>query len=130
MDLRELEKRLERGGFGTVVATIGTTAVGSVDPLPQLLELRARYGFRLHADAAYGGYFILADNLDPQLRSSLDRLNEVDSIVIDPHKHGKATTRRTRSCSDCLPREASRVPFPEVSGDLGRAPAGEIFGTA
>jgi tyrosine decarboxylase/aspartate 1-decarboxylase len=83
MDLDELEKRLERGGVGTVVATIG-----SVDPLPQLLELRARYGFRLHADAAYGGYFILADNLDPQVRSSFDCLNEVDSIVIDPHKHG------------------------------------------
>ena len=55
--------RLETGGVGTVVATIGTTAIGSVDPLPEILELRERHGFRLHADAAYGGYFGLAERL-------------------------------------------------------------------
>ncbi len=60
MDVTALERRLRRGGIGTVVATIGTTATGSVDPLPELLDLRDRYGFRLHADAAYGGYFSLA----------------------------------------------------------------------
>ena len=88
MDLRALEERLERGGVGTVVATIGTTATGSVDPLPEILALRERHGFRLHADAAYGGYFGLADNLGPEARRAYDRLGEADSIVIDPHKHG------------------------------------------
>ena len=88
MDLDALEARLQQGGIGTVVATMGTTAIGSVDPLPALLDLRARYGFRLHADAAYGGYFGLADNLAPEARAAFDRLGEVDSIVIDPHKHG------------------------------------------
>ena len=88
MDLRALEERLERGGVGTVVATIGTTATGSVDPLPGILALRERNGFRLHADAAYGGYFGLADNLGPEARRAYDRLGEADSIVIDPHKHG------------------------------------------
>jgi glutamate/tyrosine decarboxylase-like PLP-dependent enzyme len=71
-----------------VVATIGTTATGSVDPLPEILELRERFGFRLHADAAYGGYFGLADNLAADARHAYDRLGEADSIVIDPHKHG------------------------------------------
>ncbi len=88
MDLAALEARLQRGGVGTVVATIGTTAIGSVDPLPALLDLRERYGFRLHADAAYGGYFGLAGNLAPDARAPFDRLGDVDSIVIDPHKHG------------------------------------------
>jgi glutamate/tyrosine decarboxylase-like PLP-dependent enzyme len=88
MDLRDLKLRLEQGSVGTVVATIGTTALGSVDPLPELLALRQKYGFRLHADAAYGGYFILADNLRPETRQAYDRLGEVDSLVIDPHKHG------------------------------------------
>jgi glutamate/tyrosine decarboxylase-like PLP-dependent enzyme len=88
LDLEALQRRLEQGGIGTVVATIGTTATGSIDPLPELLALRERYGFRLHADAAYGGYFLLADNLTAESRRAYDRLGEVDSIVIDPHKHG------------------------------------------
>jgi glutamate/tyrosine decarboxylase-like PLP-dependent enzyme len=88
MDIDALARRLDRGGVGAVVATIGTTATGSVDPLPQILELRQRYGIRLHADAAYGGYFILADNLSAETMRAYEWLGEVDSIVIDPHKHG------------------------------------------
>jgi tyrosine decarboxylase / aspartate 1-decarboxylase len=88
MDLNALEDRLKQGGIGTVVATLGTTATGSVDPLPDILSLRDRYGFQLHADCAYGGYYALASNLGPPARAAFDRLNEVDSIVIDPHKHG------------------------------------------
>src|SRR5438876_4719830 len=34
MDVEALADRLERGDVGTVVATLGTTATGSVDPLP------------------------------------------------------------------------------------------------
>lgn len=88
MDVRALERRLAAGGVGAVVATLGTTATGSVDPLPEILALRDRYGFRLHADCAYGGYFGLADNLAPPARAAFDLLGEADSIVIDPHKHG------------------------------------------
>ena len=88
MDLAALEERLAGGGVGTVVATMGTTSTGSVDPLAELLELRRRFGFRLHADAAYGGYFVLADSLSPDTRRAFDCLREADSIVIDPHKHG------------------------------------------
>ena len=88
LDLEALKRRLRRGRVGTVVATIGTTATGAVDPLAELVALRDRYGFRLHADAAYGGYFVLAGNLATETRRAYDRLGEVDSIVIDPHKHG------------------------------------------
>ncbi|HMQ54154.1 MAG TPA: pyridoxal-dependent decarboxylase, partial [Anaerolineae bacterium] len=88
MDLTALRETLESGKVGTVVATIGTTGPGSVDPLPEILELQAQYGFRVHADAAYGGYFTLADNLTPETRRIYDSLGKVDSIVIDPHKHG------------------------------------------
>lgn len=88
MDLDALERRLAAGGVGTVVATMGTTATGSVDPLPQILALRERFGFRLHADAAYGGYFGLASDLEPRTRRAFDALPRADSIVIDPHKHG------------------------------------------
>lgn len=88
MDLDALKRRLDQGGVGTVVATIGTTATGAIDPLPELIQLRERYGFRIHADSAYGGYFRLAENLSPATRRAYDLLPEVDSIVVDPHKHG------------------------------------------
>jgi tyrosine decarboxylase/aspartate 1-decarboxylase len=88
MDVGALENILEQEDVGTVVATIGTTGPGSIDPLPELIELRERHGFLLHADAAYGGYYILVDNLNPETRKIFDRLSEVDSIVVDPHKHG------------------------------------------
>jgi len=88
MDLNALEKSLKTGKVGTVVATVGTTGTGSIDPLPDIIQLREKYGFRLHADAAYGGYFILVENLSPSARQAYASLNLVDSIVIDPHKHG------------------------------------------
>jgi len=88
MDMNALATRVARGDVGTVVATIGATATGSVDPLPEILALRAKHGFRVHADAAYGGYFGLAENLGTESALSFARIGEADSIVIDPHKHG------------------------------------------
>jgi len=88
MDVPALERRLAAGGVGTVVATMGTTATGAVDPLDAMLALRKRYDFRVHADAAYGGYFTLVSDLAPETRTAFDHLHDVASIVIDPHKHG------------------------------------------
>jgi len=88
MDPRALTARLERGGVGTVVATLGTTATGSVDPLPEILAAARGAGVRVHADAAYGGYFVLASTLDAPARAAFARIAEADSIVVDPHKHG------------------------------------------
>lgn len=88
MDADALESALESGDIGTVVVTLGTTAAGAVDPLDRVLALRSRYDFRVHVDAAYGGYFTLAGNLGPEARSAFDCIDEADSIVIDPHKHG------------------------------------------
>jgi tyrosine decarboxylase/aspartate 1-decarboxylase len=88
MDIEALQQVLDRGQVGTVVLTIGTTATGSVDPLVDVLQLQDRYNFRIHADAAYGGYYVLVDNLRPDTRAVYSHLGEVDSLVIDPHKHG------------------------------------------
>src|SRR5215813_7017193 len=88
MDMDALAKRVARGDVGTVVATMGTTATGSVDPLPEILELREKHEFRVHADAAYGGYFALTSNLGEKAAAGFTRIGEADSIVIDPHKHG------------------------------------------
>src|SRR5216684_9084858 len=88
MELNALEKLLAGGNVGTVVATMGTTATGSVDPLPEILKLRERFGFRVHVDGAYGGYFVLASNLAESTGEKFARIGEADSIAIDPHKHG------------------------------------------
>jgi tyrosine decarboxylase / aspartate 1-decarboxylase len=89
MDLEALETELRKGDVGTVVVTLGTTAIGAVDPLDGIMALRARYGFRVHVDAAYGGYFgLIPEELDEQARCAYVAIGQADSIVIDPHKHG------------------------------------------
>ena len=88
MDIPALARRLAAGGVGTVVATLGTTATGAVDPLAAIVELRRRFDFRIHADAAYGGYFRLADTLADDTKLAFECLREAASVVIDPHKHG------------------------------------------
>jgi glutamate/tyrosine decarboxylase-like PLP-dependent enzyme len=88
MDLAAVEQRLAAGDVGTIVVTVGTTGLGAADPLPDILALRKRYEFRVHVDAAYGGYFGLASELDAETRAVYAALGEADSIVLDPHKHG------------------------------------------
>jgi glutamate/tyrosine decarboxylase-like PLP-dependent enzyme len=89
MSLEALETEVRKGDVGTVVVTLGTTAMGAVDPLDEVLELRERYGFRVHVDGAYGGYFhLIPDSLDEPVRRAYAAAGEADSIVIDPHKHG------------------------------------------
>jgi len=88
MDLDRLEEELRKGDAGTVVATLGTTALGAVDPLDQILQLSAKYGFKVHVDAAYGGYFALISNLFRETEIAFEAIGKADSIVIDPHKHG------------------------------------------
>src|SRR5271156_3191874 len=82
MDIAALESALQTGDVGTVVVTLGTTATGAVDPLHKLLALRSTYPFRIHVDAAYGGYFALASTLaDPAMRA-FACLAQADSIVV------------------------------------------------
>lgn len=90
MDLADLERQLGTHDIGTVVATLGTTGVGAIDPLDRLLPLARARGVRVHVDAAYGGFYRLLADLDPApLNAAAYRaLSEADSFVVDPHKHG------------------------------------------
>jgi glutamate/tyrosine decarboxylase-like PLP-dependent enzyme len=88
MQIEALESALQQGDVGTVVVTLGATATGAVDPLHQVLALRSRYQFRVHVDAAYGGYFTLAGNLAADAAQAFAHVSGADSIVVDPHKHG------------------------------------------
>jgi tyrosine decarboxylase/aspartate 1-decarboxylase len=89
MSMDALETELRKGNVNTVVATLGTTGIGAVDPLDEILALKERYGFRVHVDAAYGGYFrLIPEALDEPARRAFAAMNEADSVVVDPHKHG------------------------------------------
>lgn len=65
-----------------VVANAGTINTGAVDPIARLVEVAHRRGLWVHADGAYGGFFMLTH----RGRQALDGLQLVDSLVVDPHK--------------------------------------------
>lgn len=91
LDLDALETTLKSGRIGTVVATAGSTGLGAVDPIDQIVPLAERYGARVHVDAAYGGYFVLLAGttaLDPAVARAYRAIQLADSIVVDPHKRG------------------------------------------
>jgi glutamate/tyrosine decarboxylase-like PLP-dependent enzyme len=82
----DLEAAAASGRVGTVVVTAGTTGLGTVDPVEEVVTWRERYGVRVHVVAAYGGYFTLVDVLVPV--RSFRAIADADSVVVDPHKHG------------------------------------------
>jgi glutamate/tyrosine decarboxylase-like PLP-dependent enzyme len=91
IDIGELDALLTEGRIGTVVATAGTTGLGAIDPVHEVLAVARRHGVRVHVDAAYGGFFTLLAGQDGP--AGLDpapwrAIADCDSVVIDPHKHG------------------------------------------
>jgi glutamate/tyrosine decarboxylase-like PLP-dependent enzyme len=87
LDMAAFDQLLTSMKIGTVVVTLGTTGMGAVDPLPEVLARREKYGFRVHGDMAYGGYYRLLAARAPAL-AAFARTGDLDSIVVDPHKHG------------------------------------------
>ena len=65
-----------------VVATIGTTGMTAVDPVPEIAERCAAAGTWLHVDAAYAGPAAIC----PELRHHFSGWELADSIGINPHK--------------------------------------------
>lgn len=90
MDMNALEEVLQSVSIGTVVATLGTTGLGALDSINDLLALQKRFEFRIHVDAAYGGFYsLLARDEHPIIDpTQFTLLSQCDSFVIDPHKHG------------------------------------------
>jgi glutamate/tyrosine decarboxylase-like PLP-dependent enzyme len=117
LDVAELRNRLDQCLAAqqpviAVVAVIGTTEESAVDPLADILALRAEFAqrglvFHVHADAAFGGYHRsllnepfslpeavafqappLAAPLSAHTERQLQALGGADSITVDPHKSG------------------------------------------
>jgi aromatic-L-amino-acid/L-tryptophan decarboxylase len=65
-----------------VVATVGTTSTTSIDPVPEIADLCARFGIWLHVDAAYAGSAAIC----PEYRALMPGIERADSLVTNPHK--------------------------------------------
>jgi aromatic-L-amino-acid decarboxylase len=65
-----------------VVATVGTTATTSVDPVPAIADACAQAGAWLHVDAAYAGAAMVC----PELRWAFQGVDRADSLVVNAHK--------------------------------------------
>jgi glutamate/tyrosine decarboxylase-like PLP-dependent enzyme len=86
MDLKALEGQLRN--LGTVVVTMGSTGLGLVEPLKDIIAMCKPKGIRVHVDAAYGGFFKLLTETGLINDEHWMALADSDSIVVDPHKHG------------------------------------------
>jgi aromatic-L-amino-acid decarboxylase len=64
------------------VATVGTTSVASIDPVPAIAAICRRESMWLHVDGSYGGVAAVS----PRLRHVLDGIELADSLVVNPHK--------------------------------------------
>ncbi len=106
LDVHDLREKLRAERIGTVVVTLGTTSIGAVDPLPEVLALQQEFGFRIHVDSAYGGFFALlaeTDDLRPEDAAAYRAIAKSDSVVVDPHKHGL----QPYGCGSIIFRDAS-----------------------
>jgi len=81
-----------------VIATLGTTAAGGFDPLPEIAPICAREGLWLHVDAAWAGSALVL----PEARWMIAGVDAADSFVFNPHKW----LFTNFDCSACFVRDA------------------------
>jgi aromatic-L-amino-acid/L-tryptophan decarboxylase len=65
-----------------VIATLGTTATGAIDPITEIAGVCRSERLWLHVDAAWGGMAALTERLQPHLAG----IESADSITCDAHK--------------------------------------------
>ena len=90
MAVDDLARVLKTHNVGNVVVTLGTTGLGAIDPLDDIIPVARAAGSRVHVDGAYGGFFALvADDSDDGVASRhFSAIARADSVAVDPHKHG------------------------------------------
>lgn len=65
-----------------IVGTVGTTDFGSIDPLPEIVEIAKQNNMWVHADAAYGSGVIMSDKYADRVAA----IKLCDSVTVDFHK--------------------------------------------
>lgn len=106
MDIRQLTQEIifdlsqQRKPFA-IVASVGTTNTGSVDPLPEIAVLCRKYDLWMHVDGAFGASALLS----PKQKCKLSGIEYSDSISWDAHKW----MLQTYGCSMVLVRNESAL---------------------
>jgi aromatic-L-amino-acid decarboxylase len=80
--VRIAEDRAQGRHPAAVVATLGSTGIGAVDPLAEIAAVARAEDIYLHVDAAWAGAALLLD----EWRWMIDGIGGVDSFVFNPHK--------------------------------------------
>lgn len=65
-----------------VVAVAGTTDLGSIDPISEIIAVSREYGSWVHVDGAYG----LPAYASERTRGLFEGVADADSWIVDPHK--------------------------------------------
>jgi len=115
-----IEKDKTQGNYPLmIVATMGTTGAGSIDPIVEITAVARQHRAWLHADAAYGG----AVALSGRYRHLLKGIAAADSITFDAHKwlsvtmscslfltrHKEILNKTFRVTADYMPKEAGSL---------------------
>ena len=87
MDINNLRKSLdkcylENKNIFAIVATLGTTVRGAIDPIEEISEICKEKNIWLHIDGSIGGIFAVT-SLPIE---GLNNINQVNSITINPQK--------------------------------------------
>jgi glutamate/tyrosine decarboxylase-like PLP-dependent enzyme len=104
-----------------IVATVGTTSAGTIDPLNEVASIAERCGAWFHVDAAWGGFAAIV----PELQVHVRGIERSDSITFDAHKalfvpmaggmfftrHGEILHKTFGDHAGYMPRDHSLDPY-------------------
>jgi len=87
MDINDLRKTLDKCSIENkkifaIVATLGTTVRGSIDPIKEISEICKQRNIWLHIDGSIGGIFAITSIPI----EGLNNINQANSITINPQK--------------------------------------------